>query len=147
MRDESLYGSGRSTTAFTMLKMAVFAPMPRASVRAATAVKPGFFRSMRKAKRRSWKNVSRRGSPRRDRDHAGLCERGRRVGRRTRAVASCGFLSRRQEARQDFRGLLPFSRFPLELLATGARQLVVLGFAIVIRCTPFGGNVAFLLQL
>ena len=33
-------------TAFTTLKMAVLAPMPRASMRMATAVKPGFFRSI-----------------------------------------------------------------------------------------------------
>src|ERR1700688_894879 len=39
MREESLYGSGRRITAFTMLKMAVLAPMPRARVRTATQVK------------------------------------------------------------------------------------------------------------
>ncbi len=53
MRDESLYGSGRKITAFTILKMAVFAPMPSASVSAATAVKPGFFRSIREANLKS----------------------------------------------------------------------------------------------
>ena len=36
-----------------MLKMAVLAPMPRASVKAAIKVKPGDFISWRKAKRRS----------------------------------------------------------------------------------------------
>jgi hypothetical protein len=35
--------------ALTKLKMAVFAPMPSASVSTATAVKPGFFTSWRKA--------------------------------------------------------------------------------------------------
>src|SRR5579872_2384553 len=35
------YGSGSSRTAWTRLKMAVFAPMPRAMVRMATAAKPG----------------------------------------------------------------------------------------------------------
>src|SRR5213594_629220 len=40
--------------ALTKLKMAVFAPMPSASVSTATAVKPGFFSSWRKAKRRSF---------------------------------------------------------------------------------------------
>jgi len=49
MREESLYGSGRSTTALTMLKMAVFAPMPSARVSVATAVNPGFFLNMRAA--------------------------------------------------------------------------------------------------
>lgn len=34
-------------TAFTKLNIAVFAPMPRASVATATAVKPGFFPSIR----------------------------------------------------------------------------------------------------
>src|SRR5258707_12143743 len=34
--------------------MAVFAPMPSASVSTATAVKPGFFSNWRKAKRRSF---------------------------------------------------------------------------------------------
>src|SRR5437016_3619027 len=45
---------GRSNTALTKLKIAVFAPMPRASVSTATAVKPGFFIDWRKAKRRSF---------------------------------------------------------------------------------------------
>ena len=49
------------------LKMAVLAPMPRARVRTAAAVKPGDFRSMRKAKRRSWNRVSKKGRPRRSR--------------------------------------------------------------------------------
>src|SRR5881392_1092057 len=48
------YGSGRSSTAFTTLKMAVFAPMPSARVSTATAVKPGFFSSWRKANLRSF---------------------------------------------------------------------------------------------
>src|SRR6185312_6435850 len=38
----------RSSTAFTMLKMAVLAPTPRASVRTATIVNVGFLTSMRK---------------------------------------------------------------------------------------------------
>src|SRR2546426_11249182 len=42
-------GNGRSSTPLTTLKMAVFAPMPIASVSTATAVKPGFFSSWRKA--------------------------------------------------------------------------------------------------
>src|ERR1041385_7874892 len=37
-----------------MLKIAVFAPMPSASVSTAMAAKPGFFSSWRKAKRRSF---------------------------------------------------------------------------------------------
>src|SRR5215469_8096882 len=58
MRSDPGYGSGRSKTAFTTLKMAVFAPMPSASVRTVTAVKPGFFPSMRAAYRRSCQMVS-----------------------------------------------------------------------------------------
>ena len=41
-------GSGLNRNWFTMLKMAVFAPIPRASVRTITAVNPGEFRSTRK---------------------------------------------------------------------------------------------------
>src|SRR5437667_8017502 len=48
-RPGSLNGGGRSSTALTMLKIAAFAPMPSASVSTATAVKPGFFSSWRKA--------------------------------------------------------------------------------------------------
>jgi len=36
-----------------MLKIAVVAPIPRARVRRTTTVKPGFFRSIRKEKRKS----------------------------------------------------------------------------------------------
>src|SRR5438477_4866704 len=39
---------------FTKLNMALFAPMPSASVSTATAVKPGFFSSWRKANFRSF---------------------------------------------------------------------------------------------
>ena len=46
-RSGSGYASGRSSTPFTTLKMAVFAPMPSASASIATAVKPGFLRSVR----------------------------------------------------------------------------------------------------
>lgn len=47
-------GSGLSNTASTMLNTAVVAPMPRASVSTATAVKPGFFNNWRKANLRSF---------------------------------------------------------------------------------------------
>jgi hypothetical protein len=40
-------GSDRSSTASIKLKIAVFAPMPNASVRMATAENPGDFASMR----------------------------------------------------------------------------------------------------
>src|SRR6266516_2959447 len=46
--------SGRSKTALTTLKMAVFAPMPSASVSTATAVKLGFFNNWRQANLRSF---------------------------------------------------------------------------------------------
>jgi hypothetical protein len=42
----------------TMLKTAVFAPMPSASVRTATAEKAGFLASSRTPIRMSWANVS-----------------------------------------------------------------------------------------
>src|SRR4030095_9288772 len=47
-------GSIFSSTSSTRLKRAVFAPMPRASVSTATAVKPGFFSNWRKANLRSF---------------------------------------------------------------------------------------------
>src|SRR6266542_3486078 len=50
----SRYGSGLRSTPLTTLNMAVFAPMPRARVNTATAVKPGFFSSWRKANFRSF---------------------------------------------------------------------------------------------
>ena len=43
----------RSITASIRLKMAVFAPMPSASVSTATAAKPGLFASIRSPKRKS----------------------------------------------------------------------------------------------
>src|SRR5436309_3939 len=53
MRSLCGYGSGRSITASTTLKIAVVAPMPSASVRTTTVVKPGFLRTERAAYRRS----------------------------------------------------------------------------------------------
>src|SRR5437867_4694094 len=55
-RPGSLNGGGRSSTALTTLIIAVFAPIPSASVSTATAVKPGFFSSWWKAKQRSFIN-------------------------------------------------------------------------------------------
>ena len=46
-RSGSGNGSGCSIVAFMMLNMTVLAPMPRDSVRTATAVKPGAERSVR----------------------------------------------------------------------------------------------------
>jgi hypothetical protein len=48
-RPESAYGSGRSRTAFTTLKIAVVAPIPSARQATAEAVKPGFFAIARSA--------------------------------------------------------------------------------------------------
>ena len=48
----------------TMLKIAAVPPMPNARVRTAAAVNPLFFRSWRRAYRRSWMSVSRNGMPR-----------------------------------------------------------------------------------
>ena len=47
------YGSGRSSTALTMLNIAVLAPMPSASVKIATKREPGLRRHSRSAKRMS----------------------------------------------------------------------------------------------
>src|SRR5437867_3181991 len=52
-RAGSRNGRGRSRTAFTTLKMAALAPMPRDRVRSATAVRPGFRRRERKPYRTS----------------------------------------------------------------------------------------------
>src|SRR5207302_3797525 len=57
-RSGCAYGSGRSSTAFTTLKIAVVAPMPRASVRIAAAANPGAPRNVRTAYRRSWLSAS-----------------------------------------------------------------------------------------
>ena len=57
--DGLLTGRAFSSTAFVKLKIAVFAPIPSASVRTATAVKPG-LRSMRAAKCKSCQHVSTR---------------------------------------------------------------------------------------
>src|SRR6266581_6482398 len=64
-------GSRRKTTAFSKLNMAVVAPMPSASVRIATAVKPGLFRSVRRPKRKSWVKFSMKLTPRASR-HSSL---------------------------------------------------------------------------
>ena len=50
-------GSGRSRTASTMLKIAVFAPMPIAIVSTAMTVKPGDRRSVRIAYLRSCASI------------------------------------------------------------------------------------------
>jgi len=47
-RSGSSNGIGRSTTALTTLKIAVVAPIPRASVRIAVAAKPGWRSSVRR---------------------------------------------------------------------------------------------------
>ena len=57
-RAGSLTGHGRRSSVSTMLKIVELAPMPSAKESMATAVKPGFLRSIRKAKRRSCQSVS-----------------------------------------------------------------------------------------
>ena len=52
-----LTGSAVSSMAFITLNMAVLAPIPRASVDTATAVKPGFLDSIRRPYRKSWIKV------------------------------------------------------------------------------------------
>src|SRR3954471_4050022 len=61
MRSASRYGKRSRKTALTTVKMALFTPIPSARVRTATKVKPGDFRSCRKAKRKSlmiWSQVA-----------------------------------------------------------------------------------------
>jgi hypothetical protein len=50
-------GSGRRRNALTALNIALFAPMPRASVTTATAVNPGVFQSIRNPYRKSCQRV------------------------------------------------------------------------------------------
>ena len=57
MRSGFGYGSGRINSALTTEKIAVFAPMPSASVRAATMVNAGLRNSPRIANRRSCSNI------------------------------------------------------------------------------------------
>src|SRR5437667_1217507 len=52
------YGNGSSSTASTTVKIAVVAPMPKAMVSTAIAVKPGDFRNMCTPKRRSCQRSS-----------------------------------------------------------------------------------------
>src|SRR5260221_2049635 len=52
IRSASGYGRGRNNTELTMLKIAVLAPIPRASVRIATAANAGFLVNWRRAKRK-----------------------------------------------------------------------------------------------
>src|SRR2546423_8114154 len=58
MRSAFGNGSGRRRTPLTRLKIAVLAPMPRASAQIATTLNPLVFSSIRAPKPRSWKNVS-----------------------------------------------------------------------------------------
>src|SRR5436190_23413256 len=53
-RSASRYGSGRKMIPSIRLNTAVLPPIPSASVSTATAVKPGFFSSWRKANLRSF---------------------------------------------------------------------------------------------
>ena len=49
IRSGSLNGNGRNSVALTTLKIAVFAPIPSASVNTATRENPGRFNSVRAA--------------------------------------------------------------------------------------------------
>src|SRR5580704_804571 len=60
MRWESGKGSARSRTAFTTENIAVFAPIPKASVASAMAVNPGDFNSMRAPNLRSCQKLFKR---------------------------------------------------------------------------------------
>ena len=53
----------------------------------------------------------------------------------------------RRGSGRGWRWFGPFEGFASELLATGAGEFVVAGFAIVVGGAPFGGDVAFLFEL
>jgi hypothetical protein len=57
-------GSCRNNRASITPNMALFAPMPRASVATTTAVNPGLLRKLRAAKRTSLARASMTGNPR-----------------------------------------------------------------------------------
>jgi hypothetical protein len=57
-RSASRYGSGRSNTALMTLNIAVFAPMPKASVKTTISVNPGRFARLLAANRKSLISVS-----------------------------------------------------------------------------------------
>ena len=57
-RSASLYGSGRSNSAFVTLKMALFAPMPMAKDKTATIAKAGLLNNARTLYHRSCHRVS-----------------------------------------------------------------------------------------
>ena len=69
----SFTGSGRKTSASKAVKIAVFTPMPRASVSTATAAKPRFFPNILAPKRRSCTRASTSGSPLRSRTISFVC--------------------------------------------------------------------------
>ena len=56
-RSGCAYGNGRISTLSTTVNIAVFAPMPNASVSTASAANPGELRNCRRAERRSWRSV------------------------------------------------------------------------------------------
>src|SRR5262245_52061809 len=60
---EDAKDSGLSSTALTTLNMAVFAPMPNASIKTAIKVNPGCFSNIRAPKRRSCHQVSSEANP------------------------------------------------------------------------------------
>src|SRR5947207_8502202 len=106
-------GSGRRRMVLTKLKMAVFAPMPSASVSTATAVKPGFFSNWRKANFKSF--ITQRlhridfgcaapGQPAREQSDAKQNERGRHE--RERVVR----FHIVEQARDELRDLCPTGR-------------------------------------
>ncbi len=93
-RSWSAYGNGSSKTLSITLNMAVVAPMPRASVSTARAVKPGCFRSTRTANFKSNQTLS---------SQAKLHKS------QTASWSDVRFPSRRAEARTADSGVIPCS--------------------------------------
>src|SRR6185295_4854502 len=67
-RSGSLKGKGLISTALIRLKIELFAPIPNASVRTATTVKPGLFASVRQPYRKSCTNPFMKASGSSDQD-------------------------------------------------------------------------------
>src|ERR1043166_1247806 len=74
-RPGSAYGSGRSSTALTTLKIAVLAPMPSMRVRVTVSAKPGWRRSARRAWLKSLRRSPQKGRRNSSRASSFQCSR------------------------------------------------------------------------
>ena len=106
IRSASAYGRGRQRTASTTLKIAVLAPMPRASAATATSVNDGWRRSMRRLNATSRRREShqpaagRSFSPRGGRPRPCTTRSQRNATARRRAVAHAQTVARSRPSRR-----------------------------------------------